>query len=345
MIPSRFKASIRAVSELYPLFLTFYPFLMIASPSAYHTAETILDDVSSSIVRALLYFDIFRYPLTENELWCVCDCISADEHDVRLALEALCRAGHIRQSEEMYFIGRDESVVAERREKNARARKYQAPAAFFSNLIDAFPFTRAVFLSGSLSKDCMDTSSDIDYFIITEPGRLWLNRTLLVLFKKLVLLNSYKFFCVNYFITSGNLAIPDRNMYTAIEIAYLIPTCNSEAYHSFMAHNSWVADYLPHFPVRDTTGLPLAKKKFFKLALERMLSGSFGDRLDALCFRLTVRNQRKKFRHLGEEEFQSAMHSAKDVSKHHPQNFQNHVLHTLAEKYAEFERVRHVRLK
>lgn len=303
-----------------------------------------LDDVSSSIIRTLLYFDIFRYPLTENELWRLCDCASADENDVRSAIESLLEAGHIQESEGLYFIGRDESIVGLRREKNARAAKYHAPAAFFSNLINAFPFTRAVFLSGSLSKECMDVSSDIDYFIITEPGRLWLNRTLLILFKKLVLLNSYKFFCVNYFITSGNLEIPDRNRYTAIEIAFLIPTKSAEAYHAFMAHNSWVADYLPHFPLRDTTGLPLAKKKVFKSTLERLLSGSFGDRLDEICFRLTVRNQRKKFRHLGEEEFQSAMRSAKDVSKHHPQNFQHRVLHTLEEKYAEFERVHHVRL-
>jgi hypothetical protein len=318
---------------------------MIASPSAYHTTGAMLDDVSSSIVRTLLYFDIFRYPLTENELWRLCDCAVADENDVQTAIEALLGAGHIHECEGFYFIGNDESIVALRREKNARAAKYHAPAAFFSNLIDAFPFTRAVFLSGSLSKECMDASSDIDYFIITEPGRLWLNRTLLVLFKKLVLLNSYKFFCVNYFITSGNLEIPDRNRYTAVEIAFLIPTRGAEAYHSFMAHNAWVADYLPHFPLRDTSGLPLRKKKFFKSALERLLSGSFGDRLDEMCFRLTVRNQLKKFRHLGEEEFHSAMRSAKDVSKHHPQNFQHRVLHTLEEKYAEFERVRHVRLR
>ena len=85
-----------------------------------------------------------------------------------------------------------------------------------------FPFVRGVFLSGSISKGFMSESDDIDYFIITAPGRLWLTRTLLILFKKIFLFNSFRNFCLNYFIDSENLYIPEHNRYTATEIVFLI---------------------------------------------------------------------------------------------------------------------------
>lgn len=317
---------------------------MTTTSYSYHPAETILDDISSSILRTLLYFDIFRHPLTKHELWLLSERPDLAESDMDACAQSLVQSGLVQESEGFYFLHGNMSIVQERRTKNARAQHYHAPAAFFSRIIDCFPFTRAVFLSGSLSKGCMDASSDIDYFIITEPGRLWLNRTLLVLFKKLVLLNSYKFFCVNYSISSDNLEIPERNIYTAIEIAFLMPIRNSYLYESFMEHNAWVASYLPHFPLRDTSHVPLRQTNRFKRGLERLLSGSFGDRLEEFCFRITVRNRRKKFAYLSDEEFSTAMRSTKNVAKHHPQNFQERVLTTLEAKCAAFEHTHNVRL-
>ena len=79
--------------------------------------------------------------------------------------------------------------------------KAKAKARFISK----FPFVAAVGVSGSLSKGYYDSDSDIDFFIITQHNRLWICRTLLMVYKKIFLLNSRKYFCPNYFISSEQL--------------------------------------------------------------------------------------------------------------------------------------------
>ena len=97
-----------------------------------------------------------------------------------------------------------------RQECNRRADRILPVAQRMARLIGSFPFIRGVFVSGSLSKHSMKADSDIDFFLITEPGRLWLARTLLVVFKKIFLFNSHKYFCVNYFVDTKHLEVDLR---------------------------------------------------------------------------------------------------------------------------------------
>ena len=92
-----------------------------------------------------------------------------------------------------------------------------------ARLIFHFPFTRAIMISGSLSKNYADEASDVDYFIIVKPGRLWIARTLLIIYKRIFLMNSKKYFCVNYFIDEDHLEIEEKNLFTAVELTTLIP--------------------------------------------------------------------------------------------------------------------------
>ena len=79
-----------------------------------------------------------------------------------------------------------------------------------TKFISKFPYVRAILLSGSISKGYMDKDSDVDYFIITQPNRLWVTRLLLMLFKKIFLFNSRKVFCINYFVDSEKLEIEEK---------------------------------------------------------------------------------------------------------------------------------------
>ena len=64
--------------------------------------------------------------------------------------------------------------------------------------IHRFPYVRGVYLSGSLSKHGITgKDDDLDFFIITKAGRVWAAKLLLIAFKKIVLLNSEKYFCIN----------------------------------------------------------------------------------------------------------------------------------------------------
>ena len=140
----------------------------------------------------------------------------------------------------------EESIIQNRKINEERAKKSDKKIKQYSKLICSFPFVENVCISGSLSKGILTADGDIDYFIICQPNRLWLCRTLLILYKKIFLLNSKKYFCVNYFIDTDTFVIPDKNIYTATEIATLIPINNISLFNRFVNENLWVYKQFPN---------------------------------------------------------------------------------------------------
>jgi hypothetical protein len=208
------------------------------------------------------------------------------------------------------------------------ARKYASIAA-------NFPFVRAVFISGTLSKHVMKPDSDIDFFIITEPGKLWVCRAFLTLYKKLILGNSHRNFCLNYFIDSDNLEIPDKNIFTATEVVTLLPMYCYPLYESFMAKNSWVRSEFPNFKLR--VNETVIQTGTTKKVLESIFNNRLGNFLDQLSFSVILRFWKRKFRHLSESNFTLNFRSQKNVSKHHPNAFQERVVNKYSEKILAFE--------
>jgi hypothetical protein len=205
-----------------------------------------------------------------------------------------------------------------------------------ARFIGAFPYIRGVFISGSLSKHCMSADSDIDFFIVTEPGRLWLARTLLVFFKKIFLFNSHKYFCVNYFVDAAHLEIEEKNLFTATETVTLLPMYGREQYESFVLANTWAHDFLPHSPQRPNDGTPPQRRGFFKKTAEYLFNGWLGGWLDEQAMRLTVGHWRRKFRHFDDDTFDGAFKSRRHVSKHHPLYFQRSVLEQFERRLGAF---------
>jgi hypothetical protein len=196
---------------------------------------------------------------------------------------------------------------------------------------------RGVFLSGSISKGYLDEKADIDYFIITEHNRLWIARIFLVFFKKLFLLNSYKFFCINYFISTENLEIEEKNIYTAIELATLIPTYGANIYNSLYNANQWIKQYVPNYPKRDVSNVPQSRKKISQTIIETLLNNRFGDYIDNKVMGLFIKFDEKHYGTLDKETFKLAFKTRKNVSKHHPNYFQKRVLESLHKKLEQLE--------
>ncbi|MEP7170869.1 MAG: nucleotidyltransferase domain-containing protein [Bacteroidota bacterium] len=300
--------------------------------------KSTLDEPERGILSSLLYFDIFKYPLTKSELRKFCHSTIHSSEEFNEALDFLLNKKLINHSGGFYFVKDDFSIVERRINGNLLAEEFNSIAKKYSRIISKFPFVRAVFISGSLSKGYMDKESDIDYFIITAPGRLWLCRTLLVLFKKIFLLNSHKYFCVNYFIDENNLEIPDKNIFTATELVTLIPMINHDLFEKFIRANKWTNNFIPNANSLNT-GIKEKEKMFhFKFYLENFFNGSAGNKLDDFCLKTTLKFWKKKFIHFSKEDFKNALRSKKDVSKHHPNKFQEKVLFLYEEKIKRFEK-------
>jgi hypothetical protein len=187
-------------------------------------------DMAKSFIRKLLYFDIFSYPLLAEEIYEYCDYQDIDLNRSFKVLEELKAENLISSHSGFYFIGDEGSKIERRFEANQQAGHRMNDARKNVSIAANFPFVRAVFISGTLSKHVMKPDNDIDFFIITEPGKLWVCRAFLTLYKKLILRNSYRNFCLNYFVDSNNLEIPDKNIFTSTEVAFLLPMYNYSVY-------------------------------------------------------------------------------------------------------------------
>ncbi len=294
-----------------------------------------LTGTQQAAVRTLLYFDIFHHPLRVDEIERFLDTPAEEAGDLHHDLSNLVEEGLIARLGDFYGFGDLAAAIERRRADNARARKRMRKAHRMSRFIGRFPFVRAVMLSGSMSKGCLAEDGDIDYFVITEPGRLWIARTLLIGFKKFFLFNSRKDFCVNYFVDLDHLAIEDRNLFTATEVLTLIPTFNAPVCERFFAANEWANDVLPNLERPRTTKLP-AGHGFFKRLLERAFRNGLGDEFDEWCMLRTLRHWRGKFAELDRQQFELALRTRKYVSKHHPRNFQQRVLDSYRERLRKF---------
>jgi hypothetical protein len=238
-------------------------------------------------------------------------------------LNMLVAEGIVHQLDGYYSLSEDPDCIKSRIAGNKRADRWMKKARNFSRLIAHFPYVRGVSVSGSLSKGFLGDDPDIDYFIITKPGRLWLARTMLVVFKKIFLLNSYRYFCINYFIDSENLEIEEKNLFTATEIITMIPMFGNGIKDEFYNSNNWINSYYPNYTRKSLYDTGDSKKGILKRSIEFLLNARFGDWLDKTFMNITISHWRKKFQNrFTEEEFQLIFKSDRKISKHHPQNFQ-----------------------
>jgi hypothetical protein len=294
-----------------------------------------MTDIQKAIIRTLIYFDIFGHPLNKSELFGLTG-RKMNSRDFEQSLDELLSTNLIGNESGYYFLVNGGSSINERISKMERSVKYHRISRLISALIYFHPFVKAVLISGSLSKNIFSHKDDIDFFIITEPGRLWICRTMLMVFKKVFLLNSKKYFCINYFIDTNNLEIHDKNIFTATEIAFLIPTRNRELCDKFFVANNWIFQFFPNLVI-DLSECSRASSPFLKKIPELLLRGRLSDRLDSYFMEMYRKRSKKKFGSTESTKFNLNFKSEKNISKYHPNGFQHKVLEKYSLKISKFQ--------
>jgi len=289
----------------------------------------------SSVLKALAYFDVFNFPLSRREIEQFAD--PSTRLNLDDELHWLVEAKLIFFLDGYYALRDDMTLVRKRVAGDHRAKSYIEQAFKKSRLIAKFPYVRGVFISGSLSKGTMTEDGDIDYFIVTAPNRLWIARTLLIAYKKVFLLNSRKYFCINYLIDDETLEIQHKNRFTATELVTLWPIVNRVLYQDLVKENSWVDSFYPEYFEGNDRGSMDVKSGFLKKTLESILDLKWGDVLDDFFMKLTLSRWRKKFPHMEKDDFDVALKTTKRVSKHHPSHFQKKVLEGYTHRISDLE--------
>lgn len=286
-------------------------------------------------LRPLLYFSIFQHPLKLEEIHLFSD--NPTLETTKNQLEQAILDGILKKQEDFYLSSEvSYKSIKRRKEENEFAKLAMQKAFRRAKFIHKyFPFVRGVGISGSLSKGRFNSDADADFFIITSKNSLWTCRTLLIAFKKIFLLNSKKFFCVNYFITDKALEIEEKNRFTATELVTLIPVTNQALFNKFYQKNQWAKDFYPN------QSLYVDELEQPNSVLKRFLEYLFKPQTffsEWLFKTITTKFWSKKFSHLSETEKKVAFKSSKNISKHHPDNYQKKVIDELNKKYHRYSK-------
>ena len=290
----------------------------------------------SSILRLLMYFDVFQYPLLQSEVIQLLSPPNQTSAAIQEAVDSLVSNKMILREKGFLRIREDSSCIKRRIKGNIEAERYFKKAKSIAGILSSFPFVRSVMLSGSLSKGYMDEGSDVDFFIITEKGRLWLCRSLLAFARKLLPGSLKKYCCINYFIDTSSLAIPDKNFFTATELAFLYPVFADEWLAVIHSKNEWFREFYPspikrsHF-VQKSPYLSMVKR-----FLEWTLGGKVGDWLEAKFFNFMKDRWQKRYNLKNDGVSDVNIRTNKNVSKHHEKGHQFIVLSKVQESVQSF---------
>jgi len=289
--------------------------------------------VKRDILAALAYFDLFDYPLTQSEIFLFLR-NSCTHEEFADSLHQLTSENHVIRFDEFYTLQENYSLVTRRHRGNLRAKKMLETAQKIAGLLSLFPFVRGVAVSGSLSKNFADENSDIDFFIITAKNRLWLARTFMHCFKKITFLfKKQDWFCMNYYVDEEMLQIKEKNIYTAIEVATLLPLRGIAAFEDFYADNAWCKDFLPNHGMK-VSYLQETKQSIFKKIIEVGFNNKPGNFLDNILMKITthrwaLKTQRKQLNSRG---CVLGMDTNKHYAKNRPENFQNKLIESYETK-------------
>ncbi len=263
-------------------------------------------DHATAILSCLCYFDIFSYPLKPSEIRSFIPGIALSLDDLIGELNSYPVASCISSDRGYFYLRhRDRSIIDERIKQEAFAGKRWKAARIMTKIIKMFPYVRAVMISGDLSKNISTQASDIDYFILVEPGHLWIARALLTAFKKICLLNRRTYFCLNFFRTTDHLAFDDsKDFFTAVELRTLKPTFNSVLLRHLIRSNIWVEKFFPNFEDDPSTADAADDRiSLLQIISERILNRLGVRKLDPIIREAMKRSWRSRYPHLSEEEF------------------------------------------
>ena len=283
-------------------------------------------EIENAVVRTMSYFDIFNYPLKVSEVLNFLS-IRSSSPEVEQTLNKLAGDKQIFKLGDFYSLQFDEAVFDRRKKGNALADALLPEIVATANFIFRFPFVRSVMASGSFSKNFMDEKSDFDFFIVCAPQRLWISRMLLVLYKRLFLKSSHKYFCVNYFIDEANLTIDEKNIFTATELATVFPLTGQDHYQKLIAMNqTWLSGFFPNFQKRESK-MPQPKNNALKNLIEKLVNLFFGSTINRWFKNIMLNRWKKIYGHLySSSDFKVAFKSTEKASKNHPRNFQKKII-------------------
>ena len=272
-------------------------------------------DLKDSIKKTIAWFDLFDFPLTAEEIKEYLFRYDKPLHikEVKGTLALMCEEGVIEELKEHFILKGRGQILETRKARKFIAEKLWSRTKLYGQYMIRVPFVRMIAVCNNLAFDNPKPESDIDLFIVIEPGRMWLARFFITLILQFFGVRRHGDkvagrFCLSFFVTKNSLSmepleIKPEDPYLAYWTKLLSPIYGEEAYDEFQKANSdWL---LKKYGLRFSDDMkkhmyfnPKSRSKSF---FEWLLKGWLGNGLESLLKKTLKKKTLASMKKLGPE--------------------------------------------
>lgn len=191
------------------------------------------------VQRVVLYFDVFRHPLRVDELASFCG------PEIDAAIDRAVALGSVEREGRWVFRSGRGGDRARRELRSAEAERQWLRASRAAAALACVPFVRGVLVTGALSKQSAQIEGDVDFLLLVEPGRVWTVKSALHVLRRGLPGPLREALCTNYLLGMDALALPQRSMFHAVELATAVPMYGPDACTALWDANPWAAEFVP----------------------------------------------------------------------------------------------------
>ncbi len=206
--------------------------------------------VSEAVLATVAYADVFDMPIEIERLHRFLIRQTADRDQVEAAVDDLVMKSHVGVAGNLVHLPGRSEVLDIHADRVSRAATMWDDAQVWGLRVGKLPFVRMVAVTGGLAVDSVADHDDIDLFILTSPGRVWLARLATIAMVKLAARRDVDL-CPNYLLSEATLGITDQSSYAARELAQMVPIVSPERLVELRSQNRWMFDHLPNATLVD----------------------------------------------------------------------------------------------
>lgn len=215
-----------------------------------------ISEIREAIVKAVAFFDMFDYVLTDFEIWRMLG-VKCEFIDVVKELENIGSA--VENKNGFYFLpGREKNIIERLRRYNFADRKFKR-AIFAAKIFRFIPWVKMIAVGNLIGAHNMKDGGDIDFFIIAEKKRVWIARFFCAGIAEILRLrpkdgNSRDKICLSFYASesamdlSGLMMRQENDIYFIYWLAGLVPIYDvGGAYENFIKANRGILSNLPNW--------------------------------------------------------------------------------------------------
>lgn len=211
-------------------------------------------DLRQAILKTVAYSDIFGYPLSSKEIHRYLIGIRVPFTELSQILNSM---DSLATRTKFYSLPGRSSLVALRLYRTKISSSLWGQAFRFGRIISNLPFVKMVAVTGALAMNNVESDADVDYMIVTKPGRVWTVRAMILGLERIKVAGAT--ICPNYLLSEDALSLDDNDLFTAQELVRMVPLSGLTTYQRMRAENIWTNNYLPN-----AVGSPIQSEKFSK---------------------------------------------------------------------------------